>query len=455
MGSDDSGTLAIGRRYGAEAANDWRRVLSHFALNSGFALLVVIVPDRDGATLCRRALCASLRGMEHGLRDLSPDTPMALRRITSTLRDYRLTERDRAVWIEAATPASSRNHEVWQRAWRWGLATLNQNRNALRGLDRTVMIVGTPALVPLFREAAPDLWSIRDLVAHIEPDPTQETPATFVTRSLAIMRSLAPLALDRSTAEQAVTIARQGAARGAILATALIRAARARMVDGDSVGASEALTEAVALAMPLESSVPVVAALVLQAELALWANALEEAEAVASRAVTLVTNRIVPEWLTSRSHIILGLTLLAGGKPSRAEQVLRELLALIRSGGVGLVTSGVAILMLSQSLLGQGRMAEAQEQASRAIRLLRAGGVEARLLVAAIDLAAEMLLAQGCVAEAEALWRDALALAATQPEAVRAALSEALAQTARLQGRGAEARALARDVLALAAVSPS
>jgi ATP/maltotriose-dependent transcriptional regulator MalT len=100
-------------------------------------------------------------------------------------------------------------------------------------------------------------------------------------------------------------------------------------------------------------------------------------------------------------------------------------------------------------------MAEAQEQASRAIRLLRAGGVEARLLVAAIDLAAEMLLAQGCVAEAEALWRDALALAATQPEAVRAALSEALAQTARLQGRGAEARALARDVLALAAVSPS
>jgi hypothetical protein len=43
--------------------------MGHFALNDGFALLVLTVPDNDGAVLCRQALAAS--GQD--LIDLSPD----------------------------------------------------------------------------------------------------------------------------------------------------------------------------------------------------------------------------------------------------------------------------------------------------------------------------------------------------------------------------------------------
>jgi hypothetical protein len=51
---DESNALV--RRYGQAAAGEWQRVLNHFALSEGFALIVLIVPDRDAAQLCRREL---------------------------------------------------------------------------------------------------------------------------------------------------------------------------------------------------------------------------------------------------------------------------------------------------------------------------------------------------------------------------------------------------------------
>lgn len=215
MRSGDPGTLAIGGRYGAAAATDWRRVLSHFALNDGFALLVVIVPDRDGATLCHRALGASLRGMGQGIHDLSPDTPRALRRIVPTLRGARTPERGKALWIEGAVPASVPDHAAWERAWRWGLATLNQNRNAVQRLDRTVLIVGTPALVPLFREAAPDLWSIRDLVARVEPDPCLSLPVESIARLRLVARLIGHKALIDPRAAETIVAWRARAGKAA------------------------------------------------------------------------------------------------------------------------------------------------------------------------------------------------------------------------------------------------
>jgi len=51
---DESSALA--RRYGQTAAGEWQRVLNHFALGEGFALIILVVPDRDGAQLCRNEL---------------------------------------------------------------------------------------------------------------------------------------------------------------------------------------------------------------------------------------------------------------------------------------------------------------------------------------------------------------------------------------------------------------
>ena len=47
---------AIARRYGRAAANEWQRLQAHFDLGDGFALIVLVVPDRDGAALCQGEL---------------------------------------------------------------------------------------------------------------------------------------------------------------------------------------------------------------------------------------------------------------------------------------------------------------------------------------------------------------------------------------------------------------
>ena len=52
---------ALGRSYGMDAAAEWQLVLRQFEFGEGFALLVVTVPDRFGAELCRGELEAYLR----------------------------------------------------------------------------------------------------------------------------------------------------------------------------------------------------------------------------------------------------------------------------------------------------------------------------------------------------------------------------------------------------------
>ncbi|MGE4047389.1 MAG: hypothetical protein AB7F35_21180, partial [Acetobacteraceae bacterium] len=69
------GDTPIGHRYGAAAEAEWRLVTSHFELNEGFALLVLIVPDRDGAAICRQALADHLAGSGRTVQDLSPGSP--------------------------------------------------------------------------------------------------------------------------------------------------------------------------------------------------------------------------------------------------------------------------------------------------------------------------------------------------------------------------------------------
>jgi hypothetical protein len=47
-----SEATGVVRRYGQSAGSEWQRLLNQFALGEGFALIVLVVPDRDGARLC-------------------------------------------------------------------------------------------------------------------------------------------------------------------------------------------------------------------------------------------------------------------------------------------------------------------------------------------------------------------------------------------------------------------
>jgi hypothetical protein len=164
----------IGRRYGTAAALEWQRVQAHFALHEGFGLLVLLVPDSDGASLCRQALADQLADVGGTLLDLSPDSPSKLRVLAETLLQQDPPPGCGAIWIAAAVPEPAPDHAAWMLAWRWALATVNQNRNRAQARFRcTLVMVGAPWLVPLFREAAPDLWSVRSVVARIEPEPAR------------------------------------------------------------------------------------------------------------------------------------------------------------------------------------------------------------------------------------------------------------------------------------------
>jgi hypothetical protein len=80
---DEGGPIA--RRYGIGAAKEWQRVRAHFALGEGFALLVLIVPDADGARLCRAEVEAILSPEGLRLWTLPITVPEDLPRETSRL----------------------------------------------------------------------------------------------------------------------------------------------------------------------------------------------------------------------------------------------------------------------------------------------------------------------------------------------------------------------------------
>ena len=162
---------AIARRYGHAAANEWRRLLAHFDLGDGFALIVLIVPDRDGAAICRGELEKQLVTQKKHLTSFMPVVPADLSQIATSLPDQATGSDIGAVWIEAVVARSARDFPEWEQAWRRTLEGLNQQRNPLRqSFHCPIVITAAPWLVPLFRDVAPDLWSIRSQVVRIEPE---------------------------------------------------------------------------------------------------------------------------------------------------------------------------------------------------------------------------------------------------------------------------------------------
>ena len=72
--------------------------------------------------------------------------------------------------MEAVVNDSAADGAAWQAAWRHAVGGLNQQRNPLRRkFSVPLILVGAHWLVPVMRETAPDLWSVRSVVVRIEP----------------------------------------------------------------------------------------------------------------------------------------------------------------------------------------------------------------------------------------------------------------------------------------------
>ena len=166
--------------YNLGASPDWQALLSHFGLGEGFAFIVLLVPNDDGADVCRAALNRYLEATGKRVHRIPVTDVADLRNIAHTLLGMAAEPEDGAIWLARAVPDGVPDYAEWRQAWREGVSRLNEFRNPLRRqFDMPVIFAGAPWLQEVLREDAPDLWSVRTLVAWVEPQAvTAATPET-------------------------------------------------------------------------------------------------------------------------------------------------------------------------------------------------------------------------------------------------------------------------------------
>lgn len=175
----------VASRYNLSASPDWQALLTHFDLGEGFAFIVLMVADEEGADVCRAALDRFLKQTGKHLREVTVAAPIDLRNLAETLLQLTAEPEDGAIWVARAVPLGNVDYDVWREAWRIGVATLNQFRNPLRRqFDIPLIFVGAPWLQEVLRENAPDLWSVRTLTARVQSQASEnlrEQPAATST----------------------------------------------------------------------------------------------------------------------------------------------------------------------------------------------------------------------------------------------------------------------------------
>lgn len=154
------------RLYGESAGEEWQQVRRALSLRQDFRLVILLVPDDDAASLCKLAALA-LSG-PRSLLDWPLLGPEQLYELPARLARVRIADPGQVLWVQAVLPQTHAGKPAWERAWAEAAARLNERRDVLRAQIRgTLILCGAPWIVPVLRDAAPDLWSVRTLVARI------------------------------------------------------------------------------------------------------------------------------------------------------------------------------------------------------------------------------------------------------------------------------------------------
>src|ERR1019366_5519033 len=118
------------------------------------------------------------------LIDVSPQTTEDLRQVTDRLLQLRPSPDAGVLWLSRAVPTGDPEFAAWREAWFEATTRLNQFRNLLtRQLPIPLIFVGAEWLLPLLRDAAPDLWSIRATVVRVSPAALASPPAAVLRES--------------------------------------------------------------------------------------------------------------------------------------------------------------------------------------------------------------------------------------------------------------------------------
>ena len=245
---------------GIDGERAWEDLCQHLEWAQGTWLVYVFTRSTVAARELEQRVHNHLELKGETDRVLRPRTPQQLRELLPRL----LEGPARAVtWVEAVhlDPGSSDDPGPWVEAWDWFLLRANERREALMKAVGGGLILAAPeTLKHRFREAAPDLWSVRSLVLApdlplVEPqatlpyETTQEVDALlaqgWISEAAPLVEDELELALNASSERP---MDRKAMAR---LAEAWERRGRVLRDQGDLVESAAALGEAETLRVHL------------------------------------------------------------------------------------------------------------------------------------------------------------------------------------------------------------
>lgn len=156
--------------------------------------VVFIFSDSAGVAPLRRRTERACALDDRPFARITIDAPTTLR--THALSAVVEREPDTLVWLEAFGPQS-----LWASAWSYAAQRWNERREPLRRSHLRALIVCAPTWAkPVIRQAAPDLWSIMNLLLEPPPRRQPEQLALPFTEP-----SMTPTIAERMWARRAAT----------------------------------------------------------------------------------------------------------------------------------------------------------------------------------------------------------------------------------------------------------
>lgn len=166
------------RRASPQTSRAATRLARHAEWAKGFwlAYLFSIAPNQ--VHILQNRLAAKLASIGRKQRILRPETPQALEGILATILEHPNVG---CVWVEAIRDPEF-EQGAWTKAWFNLILRTNERRELLREvLTGGLILVAHPGLKSAFRNAGPDLWSIRTMTFELPPGPSGDAEGRVAT----------------------------------------------------------------------------------------------------------------------------------------------------------------------------------------------------------------------------------------------------------------------------------
>jgi tetratricopeptide (TPR) repeat protein len=168
------------RRASPQTLRAATRLARHAEWAKGFWLTYLFSIAPNQVHILQDQLAEKLASIGREQRILRPATPQALEGILATILEHPNVG---CVWVEAIRDPEL-EQGAWAKAWFNLILRMNERRELLREmLTGGLIFVAHPELKSAFRNAGPDLWSIRTMTFELPPGPAgdaeRQVPAKF------------------------------------------------------------------------------------------------------------------------------------------------------------------------------------------------------------------------------------------------------------------------------------